>query len=61
MQIREFMTQPVVMHRASSGYHHVSDFAAKEQGSHSRRFARPMFGHWLGGEPLEQITPWRAR
>jgi CBS domain-containing protein len=39
-----------------SGIITVSDFAAKEQGIPFSTFRAPqVFGHWLGGEPLEQI------
>jgi CBS domain-containing protein len=83
MQIKEFMTQPVVtVHEDTtlaeiagtmlaqhiggmpvvnaqgklSGIITVSDFAAKEQGFSFSTFRAPqVFGHWLGGEPLEQI------
>jgi len=83
MQIRAFMTQPVVTvyedasleevartmleHHIGgvpvvnaqgqiSGIITVSDFAAKEQGIPFSTFRAPqVFGHWLGGEPLEQI------
>jgi CBS domain-containing protein len=83
MQIRYFMTQPVVtvcedtmleevartmleQHIGGvpvvnaqgklSGIITVSDFAAKEQGFSFSTFRAPqVFGHWLGGEPLEQI------
>jgi CBS domain-containing protein len=83
MQIREFMTQPVVtVHEDTtleevartmleqhiggvpvvnaqgklSGIITVSDFTAKEHGIPFSTFRAPqVFGHWLGGEPLEQI------
>ena len=57
MQIRLFMTQPVGHAQGKlSGIITVSDFAAKEQGISFSTFRAPqVFGHWLGGEPLEQI------
>lgn len=83
MQIREFMTQPVVTVREDTTLEEVarimlekyiggvpvvnaqgkisgmlteSDFTAKEQGIPFSTFRAPqLFGHWLGGERLEQI------